>query len=158
MANRFLGNDTVTHNTGISSGAIILEKFTAVESGTMTEFHIFGQTGGNVKVAIYSDSGGTPNALLNTVGSTAINAGAANTITFPSTIITAGTVYWLAYNFDTNSGVAVNGSGGTTLADETALFTDPFPSTYPGGYTSQTWNIAFASYGNLSGGHPVLII
>lgn len=158
MAEILIGSTVVTHDTGVSAGAIILQKHTAVSTGTMTEFQIKCEASGNVKVAIYSDNAGTPNALLGTVGSTAVTA-TTNAISFPSTPVVGGTDYWLAFNFDTDSLVSINATGGTTLANESANFGDAFPDPYPGSYTSKTWNCALAGYGNIGGGgHQALII
>jgi hypothetical protein len=108
MPIKLVGRDNVSPGSYETAAQLVLSKFTAVNTGYMTVFYVRINASGNVKGGIYSDSSGSPNALLNSVGSTAVSSGW-NAITFPSTSIASGTVYWLAIVTDTASCVgAVN--------------------------------------------------
>ena len=100
MAIKLVGADDIA-GTSLGTGYFSLSNFTAVATGNMTQFRVKSLAAGNVKCAIYADSAGEPGALI-----TAMNTGQAvvigwNTLDFTSTPITSGTVYWLAFIFDT---------------------------------------------------------
>ncbi|MGD0352441.1 MAG: matrixin family metalloprotease [Dehalococcoidia bacterium] len=82
-------------NGGGASGTVILQRFLAASTGSITEFRVKVSAGGNVKVAIYDDNSGQPNSRLAVVDSTPVTTGW-NTIPITSTPVTSGTYYWLA--------------------------------------------------------------
>jgi len=131
-------DDDAADVTNISSDFLVLAKFTAVATGTMIQFRIRMKGSGNVQVGIYSDNAGAADALLNSVGSTAVVAGV-NIITFPSTSITSSTDYWLAYNSDTSNtiGVIANGLGMTEY--KALTYGTAFPNLAGAGYTIDSW-------------------
>jgi hypothetical protein len=97
--------------------------FTAEGSGSMTKFRIYCASSGNVKVAIYDSTG----ALLNKVDTATVVSGV-NTITFPATSITAGSIYQLAAVSDTLIGL----DSGSYHLYKTQTFTGfTFPTTLP---------------------------
>jgi len=144
---KLVGADDATPDvTNISSDFIVLAKFTAVATGTMTQFRIRMKGSGNVQVGIYSDNAGAADALLNSVGSTAVVSGV-NIITFPSTSIISGTDYWLAYNCDTSDtiGVIANGLGMTEY--KALTYGTAFPNPAGAGYTTDSWTNLEAGWG-----------
>lgn len=97
---KLIGEDDETSENTVFQDYIWADKFTASVTGVMDQFRIKVDGSGNVKVAVYADDAGEPGALLN-----AVNAGQAvtagwNTISFPSTQLTSGTDYWLAFITD----------------------------------------------------------
>jgi transcriptional regulator GlxA family with amidase domain len=89
----------------------------------MTKFRIYCASSGNVKVAIYDSTG----ALLNKVDTATVVSGV-NTITFPPTSITAGSIYQLAAVSDTLIGL----DSGSYHLYKTQTFTGfTFPTTLP---------------------------
>lgn len=146
---KLIGADDGTADaTTITNGYLVCSNFTANASGTMTEFRIKMKGSGNVQVGIYThDSGANlPDVLLNEVGSTAVVAGW-NTITFPSTSITSGTVYWLAYNSDTFNTVGVIANGTGTDRYKALTFGTAFPNPAGVGFSSATWLNLEAGWG-----------
>jgi len=112
MTVKLLGADDATGSPN-SVGYFTLNKYPAVATGNMVEFRVKSSAAGNIKVALYADSGGEPGALI-----TAMNTGQAvvvgwNTLTFTSTAITNGTAYWLAYMIDTVGAIDFNHPGGS---------------------------------------------
>ena len=94
---KLLGNGDLSWNQTQSDNYFQLEKFQAVKSGTLKSIRLnfAGSGSGNAKVAIYSDSSGSPNALLAS-GSGACVVGW-NTIPVSDVAIVGGTYYWLAH-------------------------------------------------------------
>jgi hypothetical protein len=123
-----------------SVGYFTLCKFTAVATGSMTQFRVKSSVAGNVKCAIYADSAGEPGALI-----TAMDTGQAvdglgwNTLNFTSTPITNGTVYWLAFMFDTQGAVDYRTLTGTTRRYKAGTYTGwTFPNPAGSGFSSTT--------------------
>lgn len=136
MAIKLLGSDDIGASGSHAKDYISLTKFTAVATGSMVEFRVKAQANGNFKFGIYSDNAGAPNALLNSVGSTACTTGW-NTITFPATNIVSGTVYWLAINTETVDTAAWVSTGGVNKYKPLA-YASAFPDPAGTGYTDNT--------------------
>jgi hypothetical protein len=100
-----------TPNASNTSNYFILSRFTANSTANMTQFKINCSGAGNVKVAIYSDNAGQPGNLLNSINTSTPVVAGWNTITFPSTALTSGTNYWLAFNSDSTIVGAKSGVG-----------------------------------------------
>jgi hypothetical protein len=100
---KFIGvEDDSTINGQAPSGTFILTKFTAEVTGDVQIFTVNCNNTGNVKVAMYADSGGEPGNLLNAVSESQEVVGGWNNIDFPLTHVVAGTDYWLAVNSSAN--------------------------------------------------------
>jgi len=112
MAIKLVGADNAVGLTE-SHDYFILTKFTAVASGNMTEFRVKSAVSGNVKCALYADNAGEPGALITAMNTgQAVTGGGWETLSFTSTPIVNGTVYWLAINIDTDGAVQrIAGSG-----------------------------------------------
>jgi hypothetical protein len=138
---KLVGHDDGTPD-GLTNGSnyIVTSKFTAVSTGTMTEFRVKCLSAGNVKCALYADSGGEPGALLGESSSTPVVAGW-NTIAFPETLIVSGTAYWPA----TNSDAQVVGREAETSVRRYKAWTyaDAFPNPAGSGYSSDTGRLDF---------------
>lgn len=97
-----IGPDRFVSHGNNSGGNFFLDRWTANGSGTVQKIKLKCGTPGNVRVAIYADSNGSPGVLLNAVNTnTSVNAGW-NEIAIPATSIIAGTDYWLAAISDAN--------------------------------------------------------
>lgn len=133
---------TVSHNF------IVFGKFTAEASGTMTQFRFRAKTSGNVNIGIYTAHGvtGLPDVLLNSDVTTLGVIAGVNSLSFPSTSITSGTDYWLAYNTDTFDLVGTITVGGTTRYSALSFGTG-FPNP-AGGATGATWINLIAGWGS----------
>ncbi len=108
-----------------------LYKFTAVATGTCSEFRVKVSGNGNVKIAIYADSAGEPGArLAKKDASSAVTTGW-NTLTLEATCeFVNNTAYWLAFasdasivGYDLTTGVFRYKNVGTTYA--LWVFPDP---------------------------------
>jgi hypothetical protein len=88
--------DAIATGTAGSCTNVMMQRFLATATGSITEFKVKASASGNVKVAIYSDSSGQPNSRLAAVSSTPVTTGW-NTIPVTSSIdVTSGAYYWLA--------------------------------------------------------------
>lgn len=144
MSIKLVGSGDETSGDTVGANYFVWRKFTAEASGSMVEFRIKMQGNGNIKAAIYSDSGGEPDALLASVGSTACTTGW-NTIAFTSTAIVSGTVYWLCINQETISTAGIVASGAVSRYLSSA-YTNAFPDP-AGSLSSATWGIIAAGWG-----------
>jgi hypothetical protein len=104
QAQKLIGADAGSTYTNVATGGYFaLAQFTAEASGTITELRVRCASGGNIKLAIYSDISGEPGNLLPNAFTNSIPVSEGwNLIPFPSTTITAGQKYWLARNSDEN--------------------------------------------------------
>jgi hypothetical protein len=139
MAIKLVGADDAAGSQQ-SVGYFTLCRFTAEATGNMVQFRVKSSAAGNVKCAIYADSAGEPGALI-----TAMNTGQAvnglgwNTLNFTSTPITLGTVYWLAFMFDTQGAVDYRTLAGTARRYKAATYsTFTFPDPAGSGFSSTT--------------------
>jgi hypothetical protein len=144
---KLIGADDATAGARASSELVWYSKSTAVATGTMTEFKIKVPAGysGHVKVAIYADSGGEPAGRISYDNTSYAVVAGWNTISFPSTNILNGTVYWLAVAAEAYV-VGYSGSGVErfkTITYSTYTFPDPAGT----GYTSDTLGDLFAGWG-----------
>jgi hypothetical protein len=139
MTIKLVGADDATGSQQ-SVGYFTLCKFTAEATGYMTQFRVKSSVAGNVKVALYADNGGEPGALI-----TAMNTGQAvdglgwNTLSFTSTLITIGTVYWLAFIFDIQGAVDYRTLAGATRRYKAGTYAGwTFPDPAGSGFSSTT--------------------
>lgn len=114
-----------------------LGKFTAVQTGHVTSFRVYSLVNGNVKVAIYADSGGEPGARLSYNNTAqAVTGGAWNTLTIPGLDITTGVDYWLATNRDTNGATSHRTVSGVARYKYAAFAGFTFPDPAGVGFTN----------------------
>jgi len=98
---KLVGSDDAACDTATTPpGNFILWRFQAEGTGDAITFRLKATTSGNVKVAIYADSGGQPGARLSYVNTSAPVVPGWNDITISSTPIVAGNYYWLAFISD----------------------------------------------------------
>jgi hypothetical protein len=136
---KLIGADaSTTPDTPNGGNYFILSRFTATASGDMTELKVRCSAPGNVKVAIYDDSSGSPNALLRANNSSTPASSGWNTIPItPSIAVTSSTNYWLAFCSDGSIVGAKAGTGNRRF--KPATFTSfTFPSTAGTGFTTDT--------------------
>jgi hypothetical protein len=132
LTQKLIGTDDAVNATG-GSGANYVQgnRFQALATGTITEFKVKVKKDGNIKVAIYADTGGAPTARLwhNSTG-VAVTTGW-NTITVsPGLSVTQNNYYWLMFNGDRSDFVANQSATTGTLKYKAAAysgftFTDP---------------------------------
>jgi hypothetical protein len=118
----------------------VLQRFQAEQSGTMDVFKIKCSGSGNVKVAVYSDSSGTPGTLAAAVNTSTPVAADWNSIDFtsPPSII-AGDYYWLAVNSDASIVLRPATTGTGTYRYKASTYSSfNFPSSAGTGFTSKT--------------------
>jgi len=144
MATKLIGADDAT-GSNAGGEVFMLNKFTAIATGYMTEFRIKSGIPGEVKVALYADSGGNPGALI-----TAMNTGQAvvagwNTLNFTSTPVTSGTDYWLAVAWQPNTCQYI--SGGTRRYKTITYSTFTFPDPAGSGFNSDSYTHLIAGWG-----------
>jgi hypothetical protein len=92
---KLLGADDAPIDGSLSG--LILDRHVAVNTGNVTQIRVKCTTEGNIKVALYADDNLQPGVLLNSNNSgTSVVAGW-NNISLPSTAVSAGKYYWIAY-------------------------------------------------------------
>jgi hypothetical protein len=143
---KFIGADDATVTGPAGAGYMVIGKFTASASGSVTQFRIKCSGPGNVKVAIYSDSSGEPGNLLNAVNTgTAVTTGW-NTISFPATNVVVSTPYWLAFNSDVPV-VGYAGLTGTARYKAATYSGFTFPGSAGAGFAPSSANLLLAGWG-----------
>ncbi|MGB8707208.1 MAG: hypothetical protein WCD72_04570, partial [Dehalococcoidia bacterium] len=95
---KLIGSGSVSADTTEAPNYFCLSKFTAEATGAVTEIKIYCGGACNVKIGMYQNNGGEPGALLNAINTSQACVAGWNTIAFPSTAVTSGTDYWLAFN------------------------------------------------------------
>lgn len=155
---KLLGNGDLSWNQSQSDNYFQVEKFQAVASGTLKSIRLYfsGAGSGNAKVAIYSDSSGSPNALL--ASASGACAAGWNTINISDVTIVSGTYYWLAHVVLCDSYLQAVGSGGVSKYKSVTYSTFTFPDPAGTGFTNDTWSYAHAGWGAESGGSIVPIL
>ena len=126
-SSRLIGADDVAATGTHGANYLLLTKWTATASGNLNQIRVKCGAPGNVKVALYADSGGSPGALrgVNNTGA-AVLAGQWNPINLSSPVaVFQGTTYWLAFISDSACVSYVAGSG--TLALTPAAYSSSFP-------------------------------
>jgi len=128
---------------------VLFDKFTAEASGTLSQIRIKCGAYGNVKVAVYADSGGSPGNLLAAVnGDTAVIFMGWNQIPISPIQVTAGTSYWLAMISDQKCINYLN-SGGPDMYRAATYNGFTFPNPAGGGLTTwATGGHLIAGWGN----------
>jgi hypothetical protein len=130
-----------------SGNYLVMSKFTASSPGNMTQFKVWCAGSGNIKVAIYDDNAGQPGNLENQVNTgTHVDSGW-NIIAIPSTVLTSGTNYWLAFCSD-NTIVGAK-PGGTRYYKPATYSSFTFPSTAGTGFTPDTYYDLSAGWGSV---------
>ena len=139
---QLIGFTTGTATGGYTPGYALYEKWTCDTGGTLTSILVYGTNIGNVKAALFADSGGAPTTLLAKQDTgTAILKDQWNTIALEAPYsVSAGTVYHLAFASDTAC-VGVLSAANTNkdqwgratystftwASNPTGLISDPFP-------------------------------
>ena len=151
---KLLGNGDLSWNRPQSPSYFELERFQAVKSGTLKSIRVYLDGGSaGVKVALYSDNSGSPNALL--VSATAACTTGWNTINVSDVSIVSGTYYWIGHITDNYYLPAYN-SGGTALYKAASYSSFTFPNPAGTGFTKDTWTFAHAGWGAESAGGAVV--
>ena len=134
-------------SVGGLTGTLVATKYVLAEAGLVRGLHYYAKEDGNVKGAIFADSGATPGALIianNTA--TAVFKDTWNTVDVADTILAAGT-YWIAFLED-HDGMRGYKAGGTSQAAyKTAQgYAGGMPSSWtPTGYQDNDY-VCFADY------------
>lgn len=135
-SSKLLGADDTTAAGNQGSNYFILDRWTATATGNITEIRVKCGASGEVKLAIYADSSGSPGALLNAVNTSTLVSSGWNTINFPSTAVTSGTSYWLAFNSSASCVNYVWSSGRSRLYKRATYSTFTFPNPAGTGFSS----------------------
>jgi hypothetical protein len=138
-----LGYDTIGANlTGTYTAPAQLGcKFTASGSDTFDNVMVWLQAGsvsGDFKVALYSDSAGSPDALLYSSAGSGVLTTTGAWVSCPmSGSVVSGTTYWILVSCDTNFLMPYDGGGSNqTFDDYTAYptFNNPYGVSAPDNY------------------------
>lgn len=157
MAIKLVGSDDQTGNQELTSDYFSASKFTAVSTGSMTEFRVKAPVGtsGNAKFALYADNAGEPGVVINQVGSTALVAGW-NTIAFPPSNIVSDVPYWLALRTEYTFLKWIVATGITRYKSGVA-YPESFSDNPTGLTSATTFYLIAAGWGNLSINHIVFL-
>lgn len=146
----YLFGETEAGISNQSNNELWATKFTCTADSNLTEIQVYSRAAGNVKVALYSDSGGSPDSLIvaNDSG-TSCSASQWNPVTVTSTGVSSGTDYWLVCLCDTIGVISRYAtSGGTSQYNSSTTYsTWTAPATYPSG-TSSNFRISIAAFGS----------
>jgi hypothetical protein len=155
MTIKLIGNDDGSCTYNYIGPRLIMGRYTASASATLTEIQLEVLTNINVTVALYADNSGSPGNVLTIGTNTAATTGSIRSFAVTPYPIVSGTVYWLA--------VATSGTG---MAAKTSTATSRWKTiTYPyvhvntpSGTTTSTYFFQLAGWGNLPGRRSQVII
>ena len=114
---------------------------------TMTALALIGKSAtGNVRMALYTDSSGAPDALVSETASTSVPVGVLE-MPVESVALPAGT-YWIMAVFDTTASVGIAFPSKEVVQYRSLAFSDPMPATFgsPSTYTGQVFNYYIVGY------------
>ena len=146
---KLIGADEMACSNPAPGGYFCLARFQAVGTGNVNTLKVKTSGTGNVKVAIYADSSGTPGNLLNKLDSGSPVIAGWNSISIPPTAVIKDNYYWLAFESD-NSIVCYSKSSGLFYYKAAPYASFSFPSTAGSGFYYSTavtaliagWNVA----------------
>lgn len=152
MTVKLVGNDENSGALNLGSGMLYMQKFQAISGGSLSELKIKIGAGGNCStmLALYSDNGGEPDALLTSCADTSLAPGW-NTVSVSPASVSDGDYFWLAEN---NSGASSHpvylGGVGVGIVRYKALSYNGFAFPDPAGTgygSSTTINMQIAGWG-----------
>jgi len=152
---KLLGADDAEPVGPAGANFMVLDKYTAIATGSVTSIRLKCTAPGNVKVALYSDSSGSPGSILgvNNPGASVVDGW--NNISLPSTAVEMGTDYWIAYNTSTNC-VGYFSLPGGGLVFKYLFFGTAFPYSAGNGFTTSSGNHSLsAGFGSVAA--PLLV-
>ncbi len=144
---KLIGADDGTPSAYSGGNYALIERFQAIESGTMTEFKIRVAASQSLKLSVYSDSAGSPATLLGSVTDSVVGAGF-HTIGGFSIPIVKDTYYWLGVNSSNNSGVGYFLSGGVRKYKPASYGAWTWPNPWSGGFTDDQIHMIAAGWGS----------
>jgi serine protease len=146
---KLIGSDTPA-TSSTAGNRLILGRFQAAQTGHITQIRLYSLASGNVKVAVYNDSGGSPTTLAyHNDTPTTVTGGQWNAIPIASTAITAGNYYWLAAANDLSGAISYGPAGSSDPSKGKAITFSSFNFTdNPTGLTSYTYQRPFAGWGD----------
>lgn len=140
---------------GGCGGIVMANKWTAPSTGIVYDLNYYvPASGGNIRLAIYDDLGGSPNRLLAETASTASTINAWNTllVTNSGAYVTKGVDYWLAMQISvTTSLVSDAPYTGNSKFSTQAYGAFPDPIVAP-----STFDAKISMYTNVCGGAGAL--
>lgn len=147
MITKLVGNDDKTFSTDMVKDYILYQSFTAISTGILSEIRIKASASGNAKVAIYANNAGAPGSLLASSASSVVSTGW-NTIAVGPISIDSDTIYWLAYNSETDGSVNTIQTGGSSKYKSISFASAfPDPATYD---NSSTRDLPLAGWGTIA--------
>ncbi len=145
-----VGNDVEFSGSGnLAANYLLGSPLNVPDDVTIDMFSVIVKSGsGNFKMALYSDSGGAPDALVAETGSTAISGSGTYSFDITDVAITAGD-YWIMMLSDTSSiYLAYTTSTTETVAYINHSFSSSLPDPFgtASTYTGQEFNIYLTVY------------
>lgn len=158
MTEKIIGNDDINGSSSTPANYLIMQRFAAASSKTVSEIRIEVAGNANVMVCLYSDNAGNPNVPLTYTGSTAVTTGF-NTIAVTPYAVTSGTYYWLACIASAASSLCYNITTGTNYQEKAVTFSGFTWQNPPSGMTAGTVvAIQMAGWGDAVSGRMCQVI
>jgi parallel beta-helix repeat protein len=153
---KLVGADDAAATAAAGANYLLMDGFAAVASGTVSQIRVKCTTAGSVKVALYTDSGGSPGTLINANNTGAIVSAGWNNITIPSTAVIMGTNYWIAYN-SSSACVGYTPFPGGAILYRSFTYSTAFPASAGTGFTNApNYHSLIAGWG-IAGPSPLAI-
>jgi hypothetical protein len=151
------GKNTISGSSSeFSSGNALASRFNLSTGGKVIALHAYipGANGGNIRMALYSDSSSQPGTLISVSGSQPAVTGW-NFVNIPDTGVLGSGYYWIALATDNNSnGVTLSFDHTTTGAGEFGSMSyATFATTFPAGSTND-YNFSYYADYCVSAGSP----
>ena len=148
-----MGDQNVEGQTdaSLTLGPAAAFQVTANTTGNMQSIVVYldsSSTASQLSAGLYSDTGGHPNLMLAQGSSTQLVPGAWNTIAVPSTVVVAGTPYWIALLGTSGGNPAFRHSSAAICSSETSAQNSliSLPSTWTTGVASS--NCPVSAFGD----------
>jgi len=139
---RLVGQEGGSIDHSETGGYFFLCQYQCVTSGALAFIKVNCTTVANVKVAIYADNG----VLLAYNNEDNEVASGITAIPVTSVTLTAGTIYWLAFNSNVNTVGAGSMTGGSTMYKPAPYPGFTFPLQWGSGFISQPLRMLISGY------------
>lgn len=140
IADECFGNETCPANWGVYTSYLDAQRYQCVTGGEAVKIRVLspsaGTNSGTVRMGIYSDNSGSPNALLWEGTAQSYVAGTWIEEAVSGVTLVAETWYWLAFQVSTNTAELCYVPGGPSLSHRwlsNVTYANPFPDPWSGG-------------------------
>ena len=124
--------DMITSSSGTVACALVAFSYNLKEAATLTQFEVFGPSGGAYSIGLYADSGSYPTTLVSSAGPVTGTPFNWNVLPVSPVHLASGN-YWLTVSLNSSTSIWVDTTGGTGSLIFNSCYSGVLPSPFPGG-------------------------